>query len=76
MNSLYGVQIRKDFFEFYKCTLQNWTDIDNDGNVLHYCRLPKGIYIVKWNHDDGLNDENNLKNTSPSHLGAFILSKS
>ena len=45
-------------------------------NVLDYWKLPNGNYIVKRKNDEGLDGDNNLKNTLPSHLGAFILSNS
>ena len=45
-------------------------------NVLDYWKSPNGNYIVKTEDDDGLDGDNNVKNTLPSHLGAFILSNS
>ena len=74
MNSLYGVQIRKDIDQSYKCKSQHWMETDFDENVLDYWRLPNGNYIVKLKKDDGLEEVNDVKNTLPSHLGAFILS--
>ena len=47
MNSLYGVQIRKDVDESYKCKIQHWMETENDENVLEFWKLPKGNYIVK-----------------------------
>ena len=47
-----------------------------DENVLDYWKIPNGNYIVKMKNDDGLDDDNNVKNTFPSHLGGFILSNS
>ena len=76
MNSLYGVQIRKDIDQYYKCKSQHWMETENDENVLDYWRLPNGNNIVKFKKDDGLEEENDVKNTMPSHLGAFILSNS
>ena len=46
MNSLYGVQIRKFFIEFYKCKAHHWMETDYDDNVLDYWRLPNGNSIV------------------------------
>ena len=47
MNSLYGVQIRKDSFEPFKCKSQNWMETENDDNALFYWKSPKGNCIVK-----------------------------
>ena len=71
MNSSYEVQIRKDDNEFYKCK-------SNIGcerrTMMKYWKLPNGNYIVKIIKDDGFDGNNDIKNTMPSHLGAFILS--
>ena len=40
MNSLYGVQIRKDVNESYYCKSENWTKTEFDENVLDYWKLP------------------------------------
>ena len=74
MNSLHGVQIRKDIDQSYKCKSQQWIETEYDENVLDYCKLPNGNYIVKLKKDDGLDGDNDVKTTLPSHLGAFILS--
>ena len=42
MNSLYGVQIRRDINESYYCKLGTWIKTDFDENVLDYWRLPNG----------------------------------
>ena len=76
MNSLYGVQIRKDINESYYCRSENWMKTEFDEDVLDYWRLPNGIYIVKMKKDDGLDDDCDIKNTLPSVLRAFILSNS
>ena len=76
MNSLYGVQIQKDIDQFYKCISEHWMKTEYDDNVLDYWKLPDGNFIVKMKNDVGLYDDNNLKNTLPSHLGAFVLSNS
>ena len=47
MNSLYGVQIRKDIDQSYKCKSQHWMETEYDENVLDYWKLRKGNYIVK-----------------------------
>ena len=36
MNSLYGVQIRKDIDQSYKCKSQHWMGTEYDENVLDY----------------------------------------
>ena len=47
MNSLYGVQIRKDIDQSYKCKSQHWMETEYDENVFDYWKLPKGYYISK-----------------------------
>ena len=42
---------------------------------MDYWSLPNGIYIVKFKKDDGFDGDNDVKNTLPNHLGAFIFSK-
>ena len=76
MNSLYGVQIRKDINESNSCKSETWMKTEFDENILDYCRLPNGNYIVKMKRDDGLDDDCDIKNSLPAVLGAFILSKS
>ena len=61
MNSLYGVQIRKDIDQSYKCKSQHWMETEYDENVLDYWRLPNGNYIVKLKKDDGLESDNDEK---------------
>ena len=75
MNSLYGVQIRKDNNESYSCKSETWMKTEFDENVLDYWKLPNGNYIVKMKKDDGSDDDDcDIKNTLPAALGAFILS--
>ena len=76
MNSLYGVQIRKDINESYSCKSETWMKTEFDENVLDYWKLPNGNYNVKMKKDDGLDDDCDIKNTLPAVLGAFILSNS
>ena len=76
MNSLYGVQIRKDINESYSCKSETWMKTEFDENVLDYWKLPNGNYIVKMKRDDGLDDDYDIKKTLPAVLGAFILSNS
>ena len=47
MNSLYGIQIRKDVKESYPWKSETWIKTDFDENVLDYWRLSNGNYIVK-----------------------------
>ena len=61
LNSLYGVQIRKDINEFYKCKSEHWMQTEYDDNVLDYWRLPNGNFIVKLNKDGGLEGDNDVK---------------
>ena len=76
MNSLYGVQIRKDINESYSCKSETWMKTEFDENVLDYWKLPIGNYVVKMKKDDGLDDDCDIKNTLPAVLGAFILANS
>ena len=76
MNSLYGVQIRRDINESYNCKPEIWMKTEFDENVLDYWRLPNGNYILKMKKDDGLDDDCDIKNTLPVVLGAFILANS
>ena len=47
MNNLYGVQIRKDIFESYKCISQNWMETEYDDTVLDNLKLPNGKKFSK-----------------------------
>ena len=49
---------------------------EDDENVLGYWKLPNGNYIVKMKKDDGLDDDCDIRNTLPEHLGAFNLGNS
>ena len=73
-NSLCGVQIRKDIDQSYKCKSQHWMETEYDENVLDYWKKPNGNYSVQIKKDDGFEGDNDVKNTLPCHLGAFILS--
>ena len=73
MNSLCGVQIRRDIKESYSCKSQHWMETEFGENVLDYWKLPNGNYIVRMKRDDGLDDDCDNKNTLPAVLGAFIL---
>ena len=76
LNSLYGVQIRKDINESYYCESEIWMKTEFDENVLDCWKLPNGNYIVKMKRDDGLDDDCDTKNTLPAVLGNFILANS
>ena len=43
-----------------------------DDNVLEYRKLLNRSYILKLRSDDGLDGDNDVKNTLPSYLGAFF----
>ena len=74
MNSLYGVQIRRDTDQSYKCKSQHWMETEYDENGLEYWKVPNGNYIVKLQKDDGLDCDSDVKITLPSHLVASTLS--
>ena len=76
LNTLYGVQIRRDNNEFCICKSEHWMQTDYDENVLDYWRIPNRNSIVKLKKDDNLNGDNDVKNALPSHPGAFIESNS
>ena len=76
MNSLYGVQTRKDINESYHSKSETWMKTEFDKNELDHWKLPNENYIVKMNRDDGLDDGCDIKNTLPAVLGAFILANS
>ena len=76
MNSLYGVQIRRDISESYYCKSETWMKTEFDENVLEYWKLTNGNYIVKMKKDDGLDEDCDIKITLPAVLGAFILRNS
>ena len=76
MHSLSGVHVRKDNIEFIKCKFQTWMEAEYDDNVLEYCRLLNGKYVVEIKKDDGLVGDIGMKKTQPSYLGAFTLSTS
>ena len=57
MNSLFGVQQRKDINESYYCKSENWIKTDYDENVFEYWKLPNGIYNIKVKKGDGLDDD-------------------
>ena len=72
MTNLYGVQILKDIKEFYKFISEHRMQTEYDDNVLDYLKLPNGNGVVKIKEDDALESDNDIKNTLPSHVGAFI----
>ena len=76
LNSLFGVQIRRDINESYYCKSETWMKTEFDEDVLDYWKLPNGNYIVKMKKDDGSDDDCDIKNNLSAVLGAFILSNS
>ena len=76
MNSLYGVQIRRDINESYYCKSETWVKQEFDENILDDWRLLIRNYIVNMKKDDGLDDDCDNKKTLPAVSGAFILSNS
>ena len=71
-NSLYGVQIRKDSDESYRYKSQHWMETEYDNNMLDDWELTNGNYIVKMEKDDEINSDNEVINTLPSQLRAFL----
>ena len=76
MKNLFGVQIRRDIDESYRCKSQHWMETEYDNNVLDCWKIPNGKFIVKLKKDDVLDCDKDVKNALPSRLGAFILSNS
>ena len=76
MNSLYGVQIRKDIGESYQCKPENWMMTEYDEGVLDYQKINYGNHIVKMKDDDGIQDEVWKVNTMPLQMGALVLANS
>ena len=72
MTSLYGVQIRKDNDQSYKCKSQHWMETEYDENVLDYWRLPNGNYIVKLKKDDELESDTDKKKITKSFRSFYI----
>ena len=59
-----------------KVNQQHWMETEYHDSVLGYWRLPNGNYILNLKKDDGLDGDNDIKNTWPSLFGAFILANS
>ena len=76
MNSAYGVQKQKDIIESFYCTSETWMKTEYDEKVLDFWKLPNENYFLRMRKDEGLNDNCDIKNILPAHLGAFILSNS
>ena len=74
MNSLNGVQIRGDINEAYNYQSDHWMNTEYDDNVLDYWKKSNGKVIIKMKKYDGLDCDNDVKNTLPAHLEAFTLS--
>ena len=69
MNSWYGIEIRKDINEAYKCKTENWMKTEIIENVLQNWNLSIGNYNSKLKQDDGLQKDKDLKNILPCRLG-------
>ena len=75
-NSSYGDQIRKDIEESYQSKSEMWVMTEFDQRNLDYQKINYGSYIVKMKDDEGLQDVVKEVNTTPLHLGAFVLTNS
>ena len=75
MNSFYGVQLRKHIINSYNCKSKTWMKTEYDEKCIRLFEITKWNYIVKLKKDDDLESCNGIKNTLPSRLGAFFLSK-
>ena len=51
IQSLYGVQIRKDIYESKFLKSETWMKTEYDDNILDSWNLPNGNYIVKMEKD-------------------------
>ena len=76
MNSLCGVQVRKDINKSFYCLSQHWMKTEGDENVLDYLKLTNRNYIVKIKEDDELDDDCDFERTLHGHQGAFVLNNS
>ena len=76
MNSLYGENLRKEIEEKFACKSEMWIETEYDERVLDYWKISGIKYIVKMTDDAGLEDEVKKLNTTPLHLGSFVLSTS
>jgi len=76
MNSLNGCQIRKDVDTTSHCKSEHWMKTEYDENILDYWKFPNWNYIVKMKKNNGLDDDCDITNILPVHLGAFISSRS
>ena len=76
MNRLQGIQILKDTIEYYNCKSEHWMQTEYTDNELDHWKLLNGIYIDIFQKNDGLDCDNDVKNTLSSHLGVFNLSNS
>ena len=66
----------KIFNDSHNCKPEYWMQTEFDENVLDYWRLPNRNYIVRMRKNDGLDDDCDIKNILPAHLGAFVISNS
>ena len=77
-NSVYGVCIRKDIEEVYKCGTPRWIKIEYDDSVKESFSLQNGSIAVKIKDRDCVDEGGVSKklNSKPSRLGSFLLSHS
>ena len=76
VNSLYGERTRKNIEESYSCKSEACMMTEYDERVLDYQKINYRNIIVKMKGDVGLQAEVKKVNTTPLHLGAFVLSNS
>ena len=57
MNSLYGIQIRRDVNESFHGPSETWMKTEYDESVVQYWNFPNEKHIVKMKKDDGLDDD-------------------
>ena len=73
MNSLYGVQMRKNINEFLYCQSETWMKTEYDENVLVHWKVPNDSFFVKMKNDEKLDDYCDNKNIFSAYLRAFFL---
>ena len=63
MNTFYAIQNRRDFIESLKCIIEHQMLTVYDDNVLECWKLSNGNYEVKFRKHDGLDGDDDVKNT-------------
>ena len=76
--SVYGVTIRKDINEEYKCVTETWMRENFDDSVKEWFPLKNGKLLLKLQDDEGVDDYDKAQSvkTVPSYFGSYILSHS